>query len=175
MKCPACGYENIAGMDQCTECEGDLRDLDVESPAEGLAADLTKGKLLALVPRTPVEVAPDTPIREAVRQLVSTGRNCALVVVGGEIKGILTERDLLAKVALEYDRLADRPVREVMTPDPETLGPQDTIAFGLNRMTAGGYRHVPLADGGRTLGVVSVRDVLGYMVQRYPERLALVD
>ncbi len=172
MECPSCGQDNIPGADQCARCGADLQDLDRQRLVEGLLADLTTGKLAGLIPRRPVEVTPQTPVRDAVQAIVEAGRNCALVVSAEGIAGILTERDILMKVALDYEQLADRPVSEFMTPKPETLGTEDSIAFGLNRMTAGGFRHIPIARHGKPLGVVSVRDALDYMVKRYPQELS---
>ncbi|MHC4608953.1 MAG: CBS domain-containing protein [Planctomycetota bacterium] len=171
MECPSCGQDNIPGADHCSRCGADLHDLDRQRPAEGLLADLTSAKLSRLIPRTPVQVGPETLVRDAIKILVETGRNCALVVSGEAIVGILTERDILRKVGLDYKTLAERPVSEFMTPDPEVLGTEDTIAFGLNRMTTGDFRHIPIAREGKPLGVVSVRDVLSYMVDRYPKEL----
>ncbi len=171
MKCPACDHGNIPGADQCACCGADLSDIGVPQPEAGLLAGFATQHLGDLIPRAPVQVEPDTTVREVIAKLVETGRNCALVVSDGVLKGILTERDILMQVALEYDKLADRPVSEFMTSDPETLGHKDTIAFGLNRMTAGGYRHIPIEQDGKPTGVVSIRDVLGYMVKAHPEQL----
>ena len=50
-----------------------------------------------------------------------------------------------------------------MTPNPETLRVQDKIAFALHRMNVGGFRHVPVTDGGKLAGVISIRDILAYL------------
>ena len=168
MKCPLCQHDNIPGSDRCAGCEADLQDLDREPAAEGLAGDFMVRKLAELSPQTPVQIGPHSPLRDAVRMLIETGRNCALVVEDEEIVGILTERDILMKVALDYETLSEKPVGEFMTAHPEVLAHDASLAFGLNRMTAGGYRHVPIQRDGAPLGVVSVRDILAYMVGRYP-------
>ena len=58
-----------------------------------------------------------------------------------------------------------------MTPNPETLADDAPVAFALNRMMVGGYRHVPILREGRPAGVLSVRDILGYLVQLVPETI----
>ncbi|HUU83643.1 MAG TPA: CBS domain-containing protein [Phycisphaerae bacterium] len=171
MKCPACEHENLPGTDHCAECHADLSDVGLPLAEDDLLAELASDKLSDLIPRTPVQLSPDTPVRETITRLADSGRNCALVVRDNVLVGILTERDILMKIALDYEALADRPISDFMTPNPESLGEQDNIAFGLNRMTAGDYRHVPIQEGGRPLGVVAVRDVLGYLVRRHPEQL----
>jgi CBS domain-containing protein len=83
---------------------------------------------------------------------------------GGRLVGILTERDFLTKIAGSdgFERL---PVAAFMTRHPETVGPDDPLAVALGKMARGGYRHLPVAAGGRPIGVVSVRDVLAHIVR----------
>lgn len=114
----------------------------------------------------PVTVSPDASIRFAIAQMQHGSFGCVLVLnpSDGTLAGIFTERDLLVKIAgkrLDWD--AQR-VRDFMTPDPETLSENANLAFVLNRMTIGGFRHVPIVDGAkRPICVVSVRDVMRYI------------
>ncbi len=84
--------------------------------------------------------------------------------------GIFSERDLLTKVGERYNEVKSRPVSDFMTADPETLGPDATVAFALNRMDVGDFRHIPIVREGRPESVVSVRDLLCYLSDRYPRR-----
>ncbi len=166
MICPWCEIENIAGADTCEGCGNDLTALD----ANGHGSDL--GKSVARTPVSQVQtpptivVPPETPLGEVVRRLVDGNVGCVLVVSQGGLVGILSERDLLMKVGPDFDQLESRPVSAFMTPDPETLAPQATIAFALNRMDVGGFRHIPIVQEGRPQSVVSVRDLLGYLSDR---------
>jgi CBS domain-containing protein len=92
----------------------------------------------------------------------------ALIVVDkeGMILGIFSERDLLTKVAGLHDRFAELPVGQFMTPNPETLSANDSLAFALHKMDIGGYRHLPIADDGRATGMLSVRDMLSYITRQ---------
>jgi CBS domain-containing protein len=102
--------------------------------------------------------------------MVEHGVGCVLVSEGGELFGIFSERDVLMRVADRPDELADKPVRDFMTPAPETLTHDAPIAFAVNRMAVGDYRHVPVIEAdGKRAGVVSVRDVIAYLCRRYPE------
>ncbi|MCW5890005.1 MAG: CBS domain-containing protein [bacterium] len=117
-----------------------------------------------LNPRSPLTVAPDASLAEAVRIMRERHVGCVLVVEAGSgrVIGILTERDLLLK--LEAADL-ERPVHLLMTPNPETLSPDDPIVYCLHRMSVGDYRHVPLVDAaGRAVGIVSVKDIVHYLV-----------
>ena len=170
MRCPACGYDNLAGADECAGCHGDLRQEDLPEPTDSLAQALTVDPVQKLIPRQPLTLTEDTSVREAVAKLVETGRNCVLVTRQGSLCGILTERDILMKIADRYEDLADDPVSAFMSRDPESLTVDCPAVYGLNRMTAGGYRHIPIERDGKPTGVVSIRDVLSYMVQQHPEQ-----
>ena len=61
------------------------------------------------------------------------------------------------------------PVSDHMTANPVTLQADDPVAYALNRMMVGGYRHIPVQRDGKLVGVASVRDILGYLVKRFPE------
>ena len=115
-----------------------------------------------LAPRDPVQLPPSATVREAVRVLREHGIGCVLVSEDGRLTGILTERDLLLK--LDPTTL-DVPLRGLMTPDPEVLALDDPIVYALNKMSVGGFRHVPLVDDDhRPVGIVSVKDIVQYVV-----------
>ena len=109
-----------------------------------------------------------TSVREAIRELVDNKIGCLLVVADGELAGIFTERDVLNKVSADLNTL-DRPVSGFMTSSPETITKQDSIAYALHTMDLGGYRHLPIVDGGRPTGVISVRDILRFLCIRFAE------
>ncbi len=91
---------------------------------------------------------------------------------GDRLAGIFTERDALLRVLAEGLDPAATPVSEVMTPEPETLTPLQTVRSAMHLMVSGGLRHVPIVPvGGRPTGVVSARDVVAYLVEFLPEDL----
>ena len=119
-----------------------------------------------LQPRTPLSLPPSATVADAVRMMREHRVGCLLVVASDRLVGIITERDLLLK--LEQGDL-DRPVSHLMTPDPEVLGLADPIAYALNKMSVGGFRHIPLVDAtGRPVGIVSVKDIVDYIVDFFP-------
>jgi CBS domain-containing protein len=125
--------------------------------------------LRILNPRSPLSVAPSASLRDAVAIMREHHVGCVLVVEGERLVGILTERDLLLK--MERADL-DEPVARLMTPDPETLQLDDPIVWALNRMSVGGYRHVPLVDGdARPVGILSVKDIVHYIVALFPNEV----
>jgi CBS domain-containing protein len=121
----------------------------------------------SLEPREPVCVRPKTSIRDAIEAMNDAGTGCVLVTQGERLVGILTERDVLKKVVGKFD--LDNLVERFMTKHPETVGMDDGIAYALNKMHVGGYRHIPVVDkDGRPVGVVSVRDFVKFIVSLFP-------
>jgi CBS domain-containing protein len=118
-----------------------------------------------LEPRAPLTVAPGAPLAEAIRLMREHRVGCLLVVEDERLVGIVTERDFLLK--LDRPDL-ERRVAELMTPDPEVLTPDDPIVYALNKMSVGGFRHVPLVDAARRpVGVVSVKDIVDYLADLF--------
>ena len=104
------------------------------------------------------EVKPSTPIRQAVHALHGLKIASLLVVDEGRLLGIFTERDVLEKVAEQYERLADAPISEVMTPNPLFVYGSDPAGAAIAAIVAAGYRHVPvLNESDELLGIVSPR------------------
>src|SRR5439155_20301049 len=108
--------------------------------------------------------------REVVEPCHDRPIGCVLVVhLAGKLAGIFTERVLLPRVALRWLDWSKERVAGFMTRDPETLHPDDRIAWALKLMHVGGYRHVPLTDAdGRPVGVISVKDIVDYIVDLFP-------
>ena len=164
MYCPACGHDkNPPGADECGNCKLALAHLDAPAPHGPVETSLMNDPVSILDPRPPLTVPADATLGDAVRQMIA-GRIGAVLVTGasGELVGILTERDFLLKVAGQpgFEAL---PVARFMTPDPDTVTPTDTLAFALGKMDAGGYRHLPVVENGRPVGVISVRDILRHV------------
>ncbi len=128
-------------------------------------------RIRELSPPAAVMVPASTTIRDAIQVMLDRGIGAVLVPSDGRAVGIFTERDVLRRVVLsgvDYGR----PVSEVMTPDPDILALDDDVAFALNRMIVGGYRHIPLRDdAGQTVAMLSVRDIVRFIDSLLPERL----
>jgi len=104
----------------------------------------------------------------AAAQLMKEHRIGAILVIeDGRLAGIFTERDALFRVIAEGRDPASTRVGEVMTANPRTIAPDRPFGHALHLMYEGGFRHVPVVDGGRPLGVVSARDALGPDLQQF--------
>jgi CBS domain-containing protein len=172
MRCPLCGCDNLDGVDVCEACNGSLAgELPDNLRRTPLEDRITRTPLSALKPHWPMTVAPSDTVGEVIALLARRNIGCALVVQDEKLVGIFTERDALMKIGDSLDAVGPLPVRHFMTPAPETLLLTDPIAFALNRMAVGGYRHIPLVQDGKPAGIISVRDVLAYLARHFPEVL----
>jgi CBS domain-containing protein len=136
-----------------------------------LGAAITKRPIHKLSTlRPPVCVAPSASVRHAVAAMNEHRTGCVLVTAHERLVGVFTERDVLTKIAGRDIDLDATPVAEVMTPEPECLTLDDGIAYALNMMSVGGFRHIPLVDSAhRPTGIVAMRDIVDYIVDMFPE------
>jgi CBS domain-containing protein len=150
----------------------DERQSEFEEHEALISHGLLTSAISVLQPRQAVSVELDTSVAEAVALMNREKIGALLVVVEGRLTGIFTERDVLFKIAgrgLDFRQIQ---VGAYMTPDPESLGPNDKLAYALNKMVVGGFRHVPIVDGERRpVAVVSVRDVVEFIVARFPAEI----
>ena len=163
MRCPTCGYENLSGADVCDNCGSDLAGRDVPEPAISFHEPLLGEHLDALGIVPPEVVDPSTDIDEAIRRMHDKGIDCLLIVEGGRLVGIFTDRDAVLKVAGTSP--ADRSIGALMTRDPVVLRHDDPIAVAINKMAVGGFRHIPIVEDGRPTGIVTARDVFRHLVR----------
>lgn len=117
-----------------------------------------------------LSVAPDTPVRTAVALMNEQERGAVLVLASGKLAGIFTERDLLRRVIASGLEL-ELAIGAVMTPDPDTLEPEATLAQALRTMARARYRHLPVVDGERPIGVVSMRRIVQFVCEAFPREI----
>ena len=163
--CPRCGEENIEGADRCNECLEPFRDRDVPQPKEGLQRLLMETPVIEVSQHPPVMVPPDASVAEAIRQMKADQKGLVLVVADQLLVGIFTERDILLKLVGEDKDLNQIKVRDTMTRAPETVEPGDSLRIALNKMSVGGFRHIPITEHGRVVGLVTAKDALRFLAR----------
>jgi signal-transduction protein with cAMP-binding, CBS, and nucleotidyltransferase domain len=107
-------------------------------------------------------VEPTTDLSEAAEKMNERGVGAALVLTGGTVSGIPTERDVLRAVAT--GGVEGTHVAAWMTRDPDTVDVSESLGQAAAIMIHGGFRHLPVLDGGRPAGIVSIRDLMRVVV-----------
>lgn len=104
-------------------------------------------------------LSPEATVIDAVTLMRERRIGAILVTRDGSLVGIITERDIVFRVvAAKRDPKTTR-IAEVMTADPDVVAPGADVMTALERMQSGGYRHLPVVDGGALVGIVSIRDI----------------
>ena len=108
----------------------------------------------------PTTTAKTTTVFEAALLMKERAKGALLVLDGSKLVGIFTERDALFRVIAAGRDPATTRVGDVMTPQPQSIHPDEPFVHALRVMHEGGFRHLPVVEHGRPLGVVSSRDAL---------------
>lgn len=111
-------------------------------------------------------------VTEAARMMKLSNIGALMVVEGARLVGIFTERDALFRVLAEGRDPDATLLGEVMTRSPQTIGPDRPFGHALHMMYDGGFRHVPVVENGRPVGMVSARDALGPELTEFASELA---
>jgi CBS domain-containing protein len=105
-----------------------------------------------------VTVDPETTVAQAATVMAEKRIGSALVMEGDSLAGIFTERDIVRALSQDFDA-PGHPISHWMTRNPQTIGPDEGTQDALDRMLKGGFRHLPVIDGGVVIGVLSMRDL----------------
>ena len=139
-------------------------------------AGLLREPLRALPIRSALVLRTSDSVTDAVRLMQREHRGCVLITEDGSdaspLLGIFTERDVLLRIVDRGKNPATLPLDAVMTADPEVLNLSGTIAHALNKMSVGGFRHVPVVDDQhRPVFVISVSDIVEFLVEAFPREV----
>ena len=119
-----------------------------------------------------VAVAADAPVLEVIRLMAEHHIGSVLVMHGGELIGIATERDYARKVILQGRSSADTPVSQVMSSPVLTVAPTDTVQTCMGVMTDRKIRHLPVVEGGQVLGLISIGDLVKAVIEDQRQEIA---
>jgi CBS domain-containing protein len=136
-----------------------------------LQGALLEDTVRLLAPSEPLRVRADHSVARAIGMMVQNRRAAVVIVDEAErLIGIFTERDVLTRVMGAGRVARDTLLAEVMTPEPESLRPDDRICFAINRMHAGGFRSLPLVDERhRPIGIITINDIVRWLAEIFPE------
>jgi CBS domain-containing protein len=114
-----------------------------------------------------MSVEPRAKLSQAVKLLGERKIGAVLVMSGGRIEGILSERDIVRVLGERGAAVLDEPVSEVMTRKVVSCRESDTVSAIMEMMTRGKFRHLPVVEGDRVVGLISIGDVVKWRVQEY--------
>lgn len=120
----------------------------------------TVRQLLESKDRALYSVAPEAPVLEAIRLMAEHHVGALLVMQGDTLSGIVSERDYARKVILRGRSSADTPVRDIMSSPVITVTPADAVTRCMELMTERRVRHLPVTDGARVIGMISIGDLV---------------
>jgi len=163
MRCPDCKHDNIEGVEICANCGGDLAGLAGRDAVSRPGIEFLQEALSSLPQRAPYQVSVTDPVGLAVRFMQHQHADCVLVMDGGQLAGIITLWDVLHKVAGAKQDLNAVSCGQIMTADPVFLREDDNVAVAINKMSVGGFRHIPLLEGGSPVSVVSINEVFQHI------------
>lgn len=110
-------------------------------------------------------IGPDAPVVEAIRLMAEKGIGALLVMDGGGLVGIVSERDYARKVVLQGRSSADTPTREIMTSAVITVDVNDSADHCMQVVTEKRIRHLPVINNGQVIGVVSIGDLVRAVIE----------
>ena len=110
-------------------------------------------------------IGPDQPVLDAIKLMADKRIGALLVMQGGRMVGIVSERDYARKIVLQGRSSASTPVSEIMTGQVVSVGLDDTADHCMQLVTDRRIRHLPVVDGGHVLGVVSIGDLVRAVIE----------
>ena len=119
----------------------------------------------------PLTAPGNTTIATATKLMKKHSVGALMIVEDGHLAGIFTERDAVFRVLAESRDPKKTHVADVMTTKPKTIGPDKALGHALLMMHEGGFRHVPVVELGKPLGMISARDALGLELREFESEL----
>lgn len=110
-------------------------------------------------------ITPDAPVIDAIRLMAERQVGAVLVMEGSRLAGILSERDYARKIVLAGRSSKETPVRDIMTGDVVTIGPEGDVQQCMQLMTRHRIRHLPVAEGDAVVGVLSIGDLVAAVIE----------
>ncbi len=125
---------------------------------------LIEGKVVYSVP-------PEANVLEVARYMSEKRVGAIVVIEGDQVVGVFSERDLMERVVIRGRSPADVRVKEVMTRDLLTAGPDESYVDCMKKMQLRGCRHLPIVEGGQVIAMLSLRDLLKVEIEQMEEEI----
>ena len=125
----------------------------------------TVGQLLNIKGTEVFSVGPEDSVLHAIEVMATRHVGALLVMTQGSLVGIISERDYARKVILKNRSSHDTPVGDIMTASPVSVAPEDTVHHCMQLMTEGRFRHLPVVESGRVVGMLSIGDLVKAVIE----------
>lgn len=129
--------------------------------------ELLKGR-----PSTVYHVGPEATVFEALTLLSEYGVGAMPVMAQGRLLGVISERDYTRKIALQGKNSRETTVAEIMTPNPFTVTPKTGTRDCMTLMSQKKIRHLPIVDGDKVLGMISMRDLMDDIIAEHENTIS---
>lgn len=150
------------------EFQDPLKNYEAKEYSDPLEKALVEEEIGTIRHEPFVTISPETLVHEAVEQLAGLHVACLLVAENDKLVGVFSDRDVLTKVALEFENVRDQPVSSVMTRDPIYVYETDSAVASLTVMAMCGYRHVPVLDlHDKLVGIISPQRVTEFLQHHF--------
>jgi len=116
-------------------------------------------------------ISPDSTVYEAIEQMAEKRIGALLVLREGKLEGIISERDYARKVILKNKRSQETYVREIMTAPALFVRPEDSVSECMRMMTAHRVRHLPVLEGERVVGILSIGDLVNWIIGSHEQTI----
>jgi CBS domain-containing protein len=146
------------------EFQDPLENFEHKIYTDPLEKALAEESVVAIQHQPVATVAPNTLVGVAIQKLADLHVACLLVQVDDRLVGVFSDRNVLDKAGLEFDEVKNKPVSDLMTPDPVFVYESDSAAAALCVMAVCGFRHVPVTDvSQKVVGIVSPQRVTAFL------------
>ena len=170
MFCPACGFENLPGVDYCQECLSSLYHLDLSATPKTesrIEKAILKERVYQILSPPSISVNETTTVKKTIDLMVKNNKS-AIVVRNKQLKivGIFTERSFVRRVAKNYPANSNEPVSNYMAKNPVLLNSTDKTVNALHLMFVAGYSYAIIDE--EPPRILSIVDIIKYIVELYP-------
>lgn len=135
----------------------------------------TVQQILQLKPFNIFSVKGETSVLDGLQLMMQKNISALMIVEGDQLKGIFTERDYARKIILHGKSSAETAIGEVMTVDPITVSPSDSIAHCMSIMTERHIRHLPVVNNLELLGMISIGDVVKFIIEDQKQTISQLE
>ncbi|WP_367865377.1 CBS domain-containing protein [Pedobacter sp. WC2423] len=120
-------------------------------------------------------VTAETSVLDALSVMMDKNISALLILEGSQLSGIFTERDYARKIVLQGKTSADTPLSAVMTSNPITVSPNDSLDSCMEIMTDKHIRHLPVLDDHQIIGMVSIGDVVKFIIEDQKQTISQLE